>query len=323
MSVDPVVLAEVTVEAAGGPPVPTGGAPAAPGAPPERPTHSRGRMVVHRFLRKRMAVAGLVTLVALFVVAFVGPHLSRWGYDQKDFDAFLSPPSARHWFGTDQTGADLYAQTLRGMQKSLIIGLLTALIATGVAAFVGATAGYFGGWVDRALMWVVDLLLVLPAFLLLALLSPKFRGRSWLLFVVLLAAFAWMITSRVVRGMTLSLKEREYVEAARFMGVPAYRIIARHILPNMSSLLIIDATVNVGVAVIGEAGLAFFGFGIQPPDISLGTLISDGSVAFLTDSWLFYVPAGVLVLIVLAVNLVGDGLRDAFDPTATFRQGSR
>jgi peptide/nickel transport system permease protein len=304
MSVDPTVLADAAVEVA------------------EEPTDaadhavSRARLVLRRFLRKRLAVAGLVTLLAMFLLAFVGPYFTRWGYDQKDFEAFLAPPSASHWFGTDQTGADLYAQTLRGMQKSLIIGLLTALIATGVAAVVGACAGYFGGWVDRGLMWLVDLLLVLPSFLILALLSPKFRGKSWLLFVVLLAGFGWMITSRVVRGLTLSIKEREYVEAARFMGVPAYKIILRHILPNMSSLLIIDATINVGIAIIGEAGLAFFGFGIQPPDISLGTLISEGSSAFLTDSWLFLFPAGVLVAIVLAVNLIGDGLRDAFDPTS-------
>jgi glutathione transport system permease protein len=309
MSIDPKVLTEVA-------PVPAEDVPAVADSP------SRGRLVLRRFLRKRLAVTGLLILVAMFLLAFLGPYLGRWGYDQKDFDAFLSPPSASHWFGTDQTGADLFAQTVRGMQKSLIIGLLTALIATGVAAIVGASAGYFGRWVDRALMWVVDLLLVLPSFLILALLSPKFRGKSWLLFVVLLAGFGWMITSRVVRGMTLSLKEREYVEAARFMGVPAYKIIVRHILPNMSSLLIIDATINVGIAIIGEASLAFFGFGIQPPDISLGTLISDGSVAFLTDPWLFYFPAGVLVTIVLAVNLVGDGLRDAFDPTSGSQRGS-
>jgi peptide/nickel transport system permease protein len=310
MSVDPTLLAQ------------TARAPLEEPAAGQEESLSRGRLVLHRFRRKRLSMVGLGTLVVLFLLAFVGPYASRWGYDQKDFAAFLSPPSGSHWFGTDQTGSDLYAQTLRGMQKSLIIGLLTALIATSVAAVVGATAGYFGGVVDRALMWVVDLLLVLPAFLILALLSPRFRGKSWLLFVVLLAGFSWMITSRVVRGLTLSLREREYVDAARFMGVSGYKIIFRHILPNMSSLLIIDATINVGIAIIGEAGLAFFGFGIQPPDISLGTLISEGSVAFLTDSWLFLFPSGVLVVIVLAVNLIGDGLRDAFDPTSRSTAGS-
>jgi peptide/nickel transport system permease protein len=311
MSVDPKVVTETIVT-----PEPEAD------LPPAEKALSRGRLVLRRFRRKRLALFGLFVLVLMFLLAFVGPYLTQWTYDEKDFEAFLSPPSATHWFGTDQTGADLYAQTMRGMQKSLIIGLLTAILATGLAAVVGACAGYFGGWTDKALMWVVDLLLVLPAFLILALLSPKFRGASWLIFVLLLALFAWMITSRVVRGLTLSLKEREYVHAARFMGVPSWKIIGRHILPNMSSLLIIDATINVGVAIIGEASLSFFGFGIQPPDISLGTLIAEGSGAFLTYPWLFYFPAGMLVAIVLAVNLIGDGLRDALDPTSNAGRGS-
>ena len=155
---------------------------------------------------------------------------------------------------------------------------------------------------------------MLPAFLILALISPSLRGKSWVFFVFLLALFQWMITGRIVRGMTLSLKEREYVQAARFMGVGPYKIIFRHILPNMASLLIIDATINVALVIIAEAGLSFFGFGIQPPDISLGTLISEGSASFLTTYWLFLFPSIMLVAIVLAVNLIGDGLRDALDP---------
>jgi peptide/nickel transport system permease protein len=200
------------------------------------------------------------------------------------------------------------------MQKSLVIGLLGALIATALAAVVGACAGYFGGALSAALLTIVDLLLVLPAFLIIAILSPAFRGKSWLIFVLLLAAFQWMITARIVRGMTLSLKEREFVYAARFMGVPDWRIIGRHILPNMASLLIIDATVNVSSLILAEVGLSFFGFGVQPPDVSLGTLIGDYSGAALTYPWEFYFPAGFLLLLVLAINVVGDGLRDAFDP---------
>jgi peptide/nickel transport system permease protein len=271
-------------------------------------------MIARRFRRKRLAMIGLVTLVALFLVAFLGPYVAPHDYTSKDFDAFLQPPTGDHWFGTSQTGGDLFAQTLRGMQKSLIIGLLAAAIATGLAALVGATAGYFGGWADRALMWGVDLLLVLPAFLILALISPSLRGKSWIFFVFLLALFQWMITGRIVRGMTLSLKEREYVQAARFMGVSPYRIIFRHILPNMASLLIVDATINVALVIIAEAGLSFFGFGVQPPDISLGTLIAEGSASFLTTYWLFLFPSIMLVAIVLSVNLIGDGLRDALDP---------
>jgi peptide/nickel transport system permease protein len=213
----------------------------------------------------------------------------------------------------------MFALTMRGMQKSLIIGLMGAALSTAVAAVVGAFAGYFAGTLNAMLLTVVDLLLVLPSFLIIAILSPTFRGETWLIFVLLLAAFQWMITARIVRGMTLSLKEREFVQAARFMGVPGWRIIFRHILPNMSSILIIDATVNVSSLILAEVGLSFFGFGVQPPDVSLGTLIGDYASAALTYPWEFYFPAGCLVALVLAINLVGDGLRDAFDPNARTR----
>jgi peptide/nickel transport system permease protein len=277
---------------------------------------SRGRLVLRRFLRRRMAVFGLFLVVMLFLLAFVGPHLTRWRYDSQDFYSYLQPPSTSHWFGTTQIGEDVFAQTMRGMQKSLIIGLLAAFLGTGTAAVVGSFAGYFSGWVDRGLMWLVDLLLVLPGFLIIAILSPIFRGKTWLVFVVLLAAFIWMITARVVRGLTMSLKEREFVQAARFMGVPATRIIFRHILPSMASLLIIDYTINVGGVILAETGLSYFGFGVQPPDVSLGTLIRDGTNSALTYPWLFQYAGGLLVLFVLAVNFVGDGLRDALDPNA-------
>jgi peptide/nickel transport system permease protein len=277
---------------------------------------SRGRLVLRRFLRKKMAMVGLIILVLLFVLAFLGPYIAQWDYAKKDFTAFLQPPSAKHWFGTTQTGGDVFALTLRGMQKSLIIGLLVAVVSTATAAFVGSFAGYFGGWTDRMLMWGVDLLLVLPSFLIIAIVSPAFRGKSWLFFVILLAGFLWMITGRIVRGMTLSLREREYVLAARYMGVPARRIIFRHILPNISSLLIIDATINVSAAIIAETSLSYFGFGVQPPDVSLGTLIADGTSSAFTFPWLFLFASGLLVLIVLSVNLIGDGLRDALDPNS-------
>jgi peptide/nickel transport system permease protein len=290
----------------------------ADGQPPLDETRiaSRWGILLTRFRRRKLAMFGLATLVFLFLLAFLGPYLSSWEYTDHDFDAFLQGPSVDHWFGTTQTGGDVYALTLRGMQKSLIIGILVALFSTGLAALVGSFAGYFGGWVDRALMWFVDLLLVLPAFLIIAILSPTFRGKTWLVFVILLAAFLWMVTARIVRGMTISLREREYVLAARYMGVPSHKIIFRHILPNISSLLIVDATINVSAAVISETGLSYFGFGVQPPDVSLGTLIADGTPAAVTYPWLFGFAAGLLVAIVLAVNLVGDGLRDALDPTS-------
>ncbi|MEU6784734.1 ABC transporter permease [Nonomuraea angiospora] len=274
----------------------------------------RSKVVLRRLFRNKQARYGIVALLLLVLLAYVGPYFGSYDWTDKDFMAFMSAPDADHWWGTTSIGQDMYAVTLRGMQKSIIIGLLVALIATGLAAVVGAFAGYFGGWVDRLLMWWVDLLLVLPSFLVIAIVSPRLKDATWLWFVVLLAAFSWMITSRVVRSMTLALREREYVLAAVYMGIPRWKIIFRHIVPNLSSLLIIDATLNVSGAIIGEAALSFFGFGIQPPDVSLGTLIAEGSRNATGYPWLFVFPAGLLVAMVLAVNLIGDGLRDALDP---------
>jgi len=276
---------------------------------------SRGIVVWRRFRKQKRALFGLALLLVLVFFAYVGPHFSKWTYTEHDFEAFLQGPSGSHWFGTDQTGKDLYAATMRGAQKSILIGLLVAVLATATAAVFGSFAGYFGGWIDRILMWIVDLLLVVPAFLIIAVLSPHFHGNFWL-FVLLLGAFIWQITARIVRGQTLSLKEREYVLAAKYMGVPGWLIIVRHIIPNLASLLIIDATVNVSVAILTETGLSFFGFGVQSPDISLGTLIQDAQNAAFTYPWLFLFPAGFLILLVLAVNLVGQGLRDAIDPSS-------
>lgn len=275
---------------------------------------SRGQLVLRRFLRNKLGLAGLFVVAALFALAYLGPLVNPWSYTDQDVTAYLLPPSADHWFGTTEIGEDVFALTMRGLQKSLVIGLLAGIIATTLATVVGTVAAYFGGWVDRALMWVVDLLLVLPAFLVIAIISPAFRDTSWLWFVLLLGAFLWLIAARIVRGTTLSLREREYVKAAKFAGVPPRKIIFRHIVPNMASLLIIDATVNVGQAVLAETGLSYFGFGVQPPDVSLGTLIADGTRSALTFPWLFLFAGALLVAFVLAVNLVGDALRDAVDP---------
>ncbi|MEV0582162.1 ABC transporter permease [Nonomuraea sp. NPDC050310] len=274
----------------------------------------RTKMILRRVVRDPQAILGLTLLLALVLLAYVGPHLGAWEWNQKDFRAFRKPPSESHWFGTTQIGGDVWAITLRGMQKSIIVGLLAGVIATFLAAIVGAVAGYFGGWVDRTLMWFTDLLLVLPSFLIIAILSPRLKGESWLWFVLLLALFAWMLTGRVVRAMTISLREREYVLAAVYAGVPTWKVITRHILPNLASLLIIDATLGVGGAILGETGLSFFGFGIQPPDVSLGTVIADSARQVVAYPWIFLPAAGLLILLVLSINLVGDALRDAMDP---------
>jgi peptide/nickel transport system permease protein len=294
---------------------------------PDVIVRGRRQLVMRRLRRNRAAMAALVVLLLLFVGAFLAPivykAITGWEYSGQDFTAFLSPPSSSHWFGTTQIGGDVFAQTMRGLQKSLLIGLLVALISTGLAAIVGSVAGYFGGWVDRALMWVVDLLLVIPSFLIIAIISRNMRSAGWIVLVLLIAVFGWMITARIVRGMTLSLREREFVLAARYSGVSSTGIIFRHLIPNMSSLLIIDATIAVATAIIAESGLSYFGFGVKPPDVSLGTLIAEGTQSAFTFPWLFMFSGGLLVLTTLAVSVFGDGLRDALDPASKRAGGNR
>lgn len=279
---------------------------------------TRRRLIWRRFLRNKTAVVGAVIIIALIIIALIGPYLTYWSYDEIDRHAYLKPPSSAHPLGTTQSGRDMLALTLRGLRKSLLIGFLVAILSTGIAALVGSFAAYFGGWFERISLWVIDLLLVIPSFLLIALITtggPK-GPYSWLLLVLLLAAFSWVLSARVVRSLTLSIKEREYVLAAKFMGLGAPRTIVRHILPNISSLLIIDATLNVGAAILAETGLSFFGFGVQAPDTSLGTLLGEGARQVTSFPWLFTGPAVTVVLLVLSVNAVGDGLRDALDPSS-------
>ncbi|MGV9799302.1 ABC transporter permease [Mycobacterium sp. NPDC003449] len=278
---------------------------------------TRRTLVLRRFLRNRPAVVSLVVLAVMFVGCYALPPLLPYSYTDLDYYALQQPPSPQHWFGTTALGQDILAQVLRGMQKSMLIGVCVAFISTVIAATVGSIAGYFGGWRDRTLMWIVDVLLVVPSFILIAIVTPRLNNSSrvfWL--IILLSAFSWMISSRIVRGMTMSLREREFVVAARYMGVSNWRIIVRHIVPNVASLLIIDTALNVGLAILAETGLSFLGFGIQPPDVSLGTLIADGTKSATTFPWVFLFPAGVLILIILCANLVGDGLRDALDPSS-------
>jgi peptide/nickel transport system permease protein len=274
---------------------------------------SRRTLVLRRFLRNKPAVASLAVLLLMFIGCYALPPLLPYNYSDLDYFALQQPPSTDHWFGTNGLGQDLLAQTLRGMQKSMLIGVCVAFISTLIAATAGTIAGYFGGGRDRAVMWLVDLMIVVPSFLLIMIVVQRTKGDIiWM--ILLLSAFSWMISSRIVRGMTMSLRDREFVVAARYMGVRDWRIIVRHILPNVASIIIIDTALNVGVAVLAETGLSYLGFGVQPPDVSLGTLIAGGTPSVTTFPWLFLFPAGVLVLIIFCANLIGDGLRDALDP---------
>ena len=280
---------------------------------------SRGRLVFKRFLRKRLAVLGLIVLVLEVLLAYLGPLFSKWTVTGEDFTSFgVGPGTNGHWWGTDDQGHDLFVQTMSGAQKSMLVGLIAALLSTAIAAAIGSIAGYFGKLTDNSLMWFVNLMMVVPSFLILAIISPKLHNQSFVVFALLLAAFSWMLTARVVRGLTYSLREREFVSAAKFMGVHPMRIITRHILPNMASLLIVDVTINVSAVILLETSLSYFGFGVQPPAVSLGTLIGDGTSGPdpTNESWLWVYPGIMLIVLVLAVNFVGDGLRDAVDSTS-------
>ncbi|HEY0168115.1 MAG TPA: ABC transporter permease [Jatrophihabitans sp.] len=277
---------------------------------------TRGRLILKRFLRQKSGLAALLVLVLIFLLAYVGPYFTQWKFDDFDQAGILASPGGTHFFGVDEVGRDVYARTLKGLQKSLVIGLVAALVTTTIAAIAGSLAGYFGKYIDMTVVWIIDLLLVLPGFLILAILSPVLSGKSWLWLVLLLSLFGWMVTGRVVRGMAMSLRERDYVHAARFMGVPPLTIIRRHLLPNMASLLIVDVTINVGGTILAETGLSFFGFGVQPPDVSLGTVLSDAQPLATTYPHVFMFGAGLLVLTVLCVSVIGDALRDAIDPSS-------
>jgi peptide/nickel transport system permease protein len=286
---------------------------------------SRRTLVMRRFARNRSAVVSLTLLIVLFTGCYLLPPLIPYSYTDLDYTALLQPPDTSHWMGTNALGQDLLAQTLHGMQKSMLIGVCVAFLSTGIAATVGSISGYFGGWRDRALMWIVDLLLVVPSFILIAIVTPRTKNSVSIVFLILLlAGFSWMVSARMVRGLTMSLRDREFIQAARYMGVTSRRIIMRHVVPNVASILIIDAALNVAVAILAETGLSFLGFGIQPPDVSLGTLIADGTQSAITFPWVFLFPAGILVLILVCANLTGDGLRDALDPgSRTLRRGDR
>ncbi|MBT2418882.1 dipeptide ABC transporter ATP-binding protein [Streptomyces sp. ISL-22] len=279
-------------------------------------TARRGKVVLTRLRRNPWAVAGFAVLAFLTLLAYAGPLLYPWDHTDLDYTALQQPPGGSHWFGTDAAGADLFAVTMRGLQKSLLVGLLTALVCTTVATAVGTVAGYAGGWTDRVALALIGLFLVLPGFLLVAVMSTLVDETTWLLLVVLLAALSWMITGRAVRNTTRSLKQHDFVRAAVCLGVPGHTVVRRHVVPALASFLIIDATLQVGSAVIAEAGLAYFGFGFQPPDVSLGGVIASGTPYATVYPWLFYFPAGCLLSLCLSLFLIGDGLRAALDPAS-------
>ncbi len=279
------------------------------------------RLMLRRFLRHRLATASLVVFVGLVLLAFAGGAL--WHYKYNVFTPDNSaPPSLRHPFGTDATGYDLFAQVTRGTQRSIEIALLVAGVSGAFGSVWGSVAGLYGGRVDALMMRVVDLVLIFPAIAVAAVLANNVGhgDQGWALTGMVLAALTWPYVARLVRGLVLSLREREYIAAARSFGAGTPHIIFRHILPNVMGTIIVTVTITVAVAILAETALSFIGFGVQPPDTSLGLLVSQNQTAITTRPWLFYFPGLFIVLIALSVNFIGDGLRDAFDTTQSGRR---
>jgi ABC-type dipeptide/oligopeptide/nickel transport system permease subunit len=270
-----------------------------------------------RFLRHRLAMGSLVVLIIILAAGFLSDTIAPYAYDDIDLDNLAAAPTLedKHYFGTDQLGRDYFSRVLFGIETSARVAFIVAFLSTVIGTVVGAVAGYFGGWLDNALMRITDLFLVLP-FLAVLLVASAFLGQGDPTKVaIILACLLWTTLARIVRGTFLSLREKEYVEAAKAAGGSDFRIMFRHILPNSLGPIIVNATLIVAAAILIEAALSFLGFGVQPPTPALGKLISDGQSEMLTAWWLVTMPGLTIVLICLCVNFVGDGLRDALDPT--------
>ncbi|HET9732641.1 MAG TPA: ABC transporter permease [Acidimicrobiales bacterium] len=279
---------------------------------------SRARMVLRRFLRHRLAMLALCVFVAILLLAVVGGHLWKYNYTAITND-LAQGPSLRHPFGTDDIGHDLFAQVLHGAETSIETALLVSVVGTTIGVAVGAVAGYFGRFVDAALMRFTDLILTIPILAVLIVLAHQIakQAGSWFWIGLLIAFLIWTYVARLVRGAFLSLREREFVEASRAIGASSWRIITRHLIPNAVGPIIVNASLTVATAVLLESTLSYLGLGVQPPNTSLGLLIANGQTAAFTEPWLFYFPAIFIVVIVLCLNFIGDGLRDAFDPGQT------
>lgn len=276
---------------------------------------SQLRLSTQRFLRHRLAMVSLGILILLMTVSLLGGKIAPYGFDELTGD-YSQGPSLDHLMGTDAIGHDLFSQVLRGAQKSVQVALVVAFVSTAIGVLLGALAGYFRGWLDVIISRLTDLVLTIPVLVLLIVMAARFREQrnNWLAIALLISFVIWTQVARVVRGIFLSLREKEFVEAARAIGASSGRIILRHMLPNAVGPIIVSATLTVAAAILLETALAFLGLGISPPDTSLGKLVAVGQGASSTRPWLFYFPGAVLLVICLCVNFVGDGLRDAFDP---------
>lgn len=278
-----------------------------------------------RLRRNRLAVLCMILLTAICLACFLGPFLCPWESDVQNLKLKAVPPGTGevvngaeqiHWFGTDTLGRDLLARTMQGGRVSLMVGFVATLVALLIGVGYGAVAGYFGGRVDDTMMRAVDVLRALPFMIFVILLVAMF-GKDLLLIFLAIGAVEWLTMARIVRAQVLGLARQEFVDAARSLGLPAWRIIFRHIIPNVLGPVIVYATLTVPAVMLLEAALSFLGLGVQPPDSSWGTLINDGAQNMESQWWLLAFPAAFFSLTLFCLNFAGDGLRDALDVKAS------
>jgi glutathione transport system permease protein len=281
-------------------------------------TKSQTRIILGRFFHQPLAILGLVVFAVLGIACVVVGHFWKYSYSAIT-PAFAVGPSAAHPFGVDDIGHDMFAQVFRGMEKDIQTALLVAVLSGVIGVTIGALSGFFRGWVDSVLMRFVDLVLSVPLLAVLIVLSNIWaqESGSWVLIAVIVGVLSWTYMARLVRADFLSLREREFVEASRALGASNSRIIVRHLMPNAVATIIVNSTLTVALAIVLESTLSFLGLGIQPPDVSLGLLVANAQDSATTQWWLFAFPAMFLVVLILSVFLIGDGLREAFDPKKT------
>jgi len=274
------------------------------------------RLILQRFLRNRPALLGMVLLAALGLFALFGHLLTPWHYTEQDFLSLGAPPSAEHRLGTNSAGVDMVALLAQGARTSLMIGMVVGIATPVISLVIGCAMAYLGGWVDRAWMWVIESLIMFPQIILLGIIMSG-RGGGPVLLALIMVMFGWMTSARLVRGMAGSFVDRDFVRAARFMGVRPMTIIRRHVAPNLASLAIINATTSIWGAILAEISLSFLGIGITIPETSLGLMISQARSYLFSQPWMFWTPVLTFMLIVGGLALINDGLRDALDPEST------
>ena len=292
------------------------------GASPADPAPTgRATRFGRKFVRHRVAMLSVVVFAVVLVLALNAERIAPYGFAEQNLLNSRVAPTFTDWhlFGTDRLGRDYFSRVLYGTQTSVLVALVVAALSTLIGTVVGAVAGYFGGRVDQLLMRFTDIVLVIPALAALLIIVAFLGQGSPYRVAVIVSLFLWTLVARIVRGLFLSLREQEFVDAARASGAGDLRIITRHMLPNAMSPIIVNATLTVAQAILIEAALSFLGVGIQPPFPALGNLIAEGRSAMFTEWWLVTMPGVVIVTICLSINFIGDGLRDALDPRQTQR----